>query len=94
MVVAATLFAGLGTVSASALPINNLGTIELGTEAQDIRWVCGPYRCWWRPNYYYGGYGYYGGPRYYRGWGGYGYRGGYYRGYGGYRGGWRGGRRW
>ena len=60
LVFAAVLFTGLGlvglgTVGASAMPINNLGTIEQGTEAQDIRWVCNPWRCWWRPNYYYGG---------------------------------------
>jgi len=38
---------------------------------EQMAWVCGPFRCWWRPNYYPSyGYGYY--PYY-------GYAYGYYR---------------
>jgi hypothetical protein len=75
--------AGMLAGTASAMPINGqLAATPAVTDAQQVRWVCGPYRCWWRPGYYYGGP--YIGPRW-----GYGWRGGYWhRGWG-----WR-GRRW
>ena len=76
--------------AASAMPVGPMGSdvdaAAAGTALQKARWVCGPYGCVWRPNYYRpypyygGGYGY-GGPRYYGG--GYGYGRGY--GYGGRR---------
>jgi hypothetical protein len=76
---------------ASAMPVANLAPAvsELALH-QSVPWVCGPFRCWWRPFYYrpggyYRPYGFYG----YGGYGGYGYGyGGYggYRGYGGYGG--------
>jgi hypothetical protein len=47
------LCGGLGTASASAMPIVNLAQ-DLKANVENVRWVCGPYRCWWRPNYYYG----------------------------------------
>jgi hypothetical protein len=77
ILVAAALSGGPATAASAmplALPAYDAANIE------HVRWVCNPWgRCWWRPNYYYGGYGFYGGPRYYgRGWG--------------YRRGW--GRRW
>ncbi|WP_036285181.1 hypothetical protein [Methylocystis sp. ATCC 49242] len=50
---------------------------------EKTRWVCGPYRCWRRPNHFYYG----GGPANY-GWSGYGWGGGY-GGWGGYGYGWR-----
>jgi hypothetical protein len=83
VLLAGTLATGLSTVGAQAMPINNLGTVDVGASVDTVRWVCSPYsgQCWWRPNYYSG----YVVPYY----GFYGYRG--YRGYrGGYRGGWRG----
>ena len=65
--------AALGAVafasgSASAMP-NGLSSDALSSNAnvEQVRWVCGPYRCGSRPNYY----GYYGwGPRwrYWRRW--------------------------
>jgi hypothetical protein len=59
---AATVFA----LPASAMPIDNLASGTLANVEQ-ARVVCGPYRCWWRPNYYgYRAYGFYG-PR--RHWG-------------------------
>lgn len=74
--------------SASAMPNGLPGISDSVKNIEHVRWVCNPWgRCWWRPNYYYGGYGYYGGPRYYGP--GYGY---YGRGWG-HRGGWY-GRRW
>ena len=40
------------------VPTNNASSVE------HVRWVCGPYgRCWWRPNYYGGYYGYAYAPR-------------------------------
>ena len=67
IVIAGTLAVG----SASAMPV---GALKSAAEAvqvtpESVRWVCGPYRCWWRPN----SYGYvrpYWGPR--RHWGFYG----------------------
>ena len=40
---------------------NGLSSDALASNVEQVRWVCGPYRCWWRPNYYYGYYGW--GPR-------------------------------
>jgi len=72
-VAAAGLAASSG--SASAMP-NGLAGLNTGTSAEHVRWVCNPWgRCWWRPNYYYGGPRFYG-PR----WGG-GWRGGWRRGW-------------
>ena len=72
--------AGLGAVAfapagASAMP-NGLAAASkaLSADVENVHWVCGPYRCWWRPNYY--AYGFYG-PR--RSWWGPGWRGRYYR---------------
>jgi hypothetical protein len=69
--------AGMMAGTASAMPINGqlAATVPAATDAQQVRWVCGPYRCWWQP----GGY-YYGGPRW-----GYGWRGGWRGGWGGHR---------
>jgi hypothetical protein len=39
---------GLASAATAAATTNGM---------QDVRYVCGPYRCWWRPGYY--------GPRYY-----------------------------
>jgi hypothetical protein len=56
----------LGSGVASAMP-NGLPSASAvaPSPVESVRWVCGPYRCWWRP----GPYGYYG-PRPWRpGWG-------------------------
>jgi hypothetical protein len=54
----------LASGSASAMPngLPAVGQALAGSDVQDVRWVCGPVRCWWRPNWY-GGYAY--GPAYY-----------------------------
>jgi hypothetical protein len=85
------LCGGLGTASASAMPIVNLAQ-DLKANVENVRWVCGPYRCWWRPGWGY--YGYYRPYGFYRPWG-WGYRRwGWGRPYGFYRSwGW-GYRRW
>jgi hypothetical protein len=59
------------TTSTAAMPLAGLddGVVRDGQTAgiDQVRWVCGPYRCHWAPNYYYG----YGpGWGYRRGWGG------------------------
>ena len=54
----------LAAVPASAMP-NGLPTHVQTSSVDQVRWVCGPYRCWWRPNFY-GAYGFYGPPRFYR----------------------------
>ena len=61
---AAVLGSGLLIGQASAMPANGLATVasDVSDSIHDVRWVCGPYRCWWRPGWwgphYYG----YGGP--------------------------------
>jgi hypothetical protein len=44
--------------AASAVPLAPLPS-EAAANVEQVRWVCGPFRCFWRP-YYYGGYGAYG----------------------------------
>jgi hypothetical protein len=41
------------TISAPAGMANAVADVG---QAEQVRWVCGPFRCWWRPNWY----GYYG----------------------------------
>ena len=68
------------TLPAAALPLAGVDRADLHdgqpeARIEQARWVCGPYRCFWRPNYW-------GGPGWRRpGWGGprYGWRGGYRR---------------
>ena len=57
--------AGMMAGTASAMPINGqlAATAPVAADAQQVRWACGPYRCWWQP----GGY-YYPGPRWGYGW--------------------------
>jgi hypothetical protein len=69
---AAALALGIGILplapAARAMPVGGLAiaTTQLADGIQTVRWVCGPYRCWWRPNYYsYAPGYYYGGPRFY-----------------------------
>jgi hypothetical protein len=66
LVLAATL--GLTLIGkASAAPVNGMAAIshQVTNEVQDVRWVCGPYRCWWQPGPYW-----WGGPRWgWRHWG-------------------------
>jgi hypothetical protein len=60
LALAAVLTAGSAIGQASAMPASGLATAAVATNGvQDVRYVCGPYRCWWRPG------GYYYGPRYY-----------------------------
>src|SRR5882757_4431666 len=66
--IAATLALGVATLllspTARAMPVDGLATAtaSVADGIQNVRWVCGPYRCWWRPNYYAYGPGYYYGP--------------------------------
>jgi hypothetical protein len=44
----------LGTTvagSAMAVPVAKIDT-DKQQSIQNVRYVCGPHRCWWRPNYY------------------------------------------
>ena len=56
LALAAVLGAGLATGPASAMPANGLASAATQAAAtngvQDVRYVCGPYRCSWRPGYY------------------------------------------
>jgi hypothetical protein len=62
---AALLGSSMMIGQASAMPVDGLAlaTKQVANSVQDVRWVCGPYRCWWRPGPYYGYY-----PRPYWGW--------------------------
>jgi hypothetical protein len=63
-VAAATLAVGF-IASASAMPVSKLGTVDVATQADEVRTVCNRWgRCWWVP----GGYGYRYGYGYRRGW--------------------------
>jgi len=69
----------LASAPASAMPVANLAPVanDLALH-QSVPWICGPYRCWWRPWLgYYRRWGYYRPWAYYRpygfGYGGYGY---------------------
>ncbi|MGO9398770.1 MAG: hypothetical protein ACLP19_13175 [Xanthobacteraceae bacterium] len=75
LALAAVLGSGLAVGQASAMPANGLASAATQAAAtngvQDVRYVCGPYRCWWTPGpYYYGPryYNHYAGPRPYWGW--------------------------
>ena len=47
---------------AAAAPMNGLTAVanQVAGNIQLVRWVCGPYRCWWSPGPYYRYYDYYG----------------------------------
>ena len=59
--------------SASAMPLSGLASIptQRADTVEQVRWVCGPFRCWWHPSPYWGPhYGYWGWHRWgWRGWG-------------------------
>jgi len=66
---AAVLF-GMNVSGVSAMPLDGLKPAgEAVQAAENVAWVCGPYRCWWRP-----GYRYYHGPRFPYRFGWYGHR--------------------
>ena len=54
---ATAICSGVTVTAASAVPIAPVPTGP-AAKIEQVRWVCGPYRCWWRPNYYRGYYGY------------------------------------
>ena len=49
-----TLSAG-GTFAlpASGIPSSSIDQSGVQSTVENVRWVCGPYRCWWRPAYVY-----------------------------------------
>ena len=51
IVLAAVLGSSAISVSASAMPASGLApaVTQQTAHVQDVRWVCGPHRCWWRP---------------------------------------------
>jgi len=54
-VLTAALSVALLAGSASAMPVGGLGAAanELAGNTQQVVWVCGWRRCWWRPVYVY-----------------------------------------
>src|SRR5262245_18205680 len=65
--VAGTALCGVLSAPASAMPMDNLAAAASDLACgQSAHCVCNRYRCWWRPNYSYRPFGYYGyGPSYY-----------------------------
>jgi len=64
LALAAVIGSGLAVNGASAMPVDGLAPAakEVAGGVQDVRWVCGPYRCWWRPAPYWAGGPYRGAP--------------------------------
>jgi hypothetical protein len=52
-------FASGANAMANTMPAGLAKSADQVGQVEQVRWVCGPFRCWWRPNYY-GYYGYYG----------------------------------
>ena len=69
LTVAAQLGSTMMIAEASAMPMSGpvLAATKIADGLQDVRWVCGPYRCWWRPGPYWGS-PYWGPPGPYWGW--------------------------
>lgn len=68
LALAAVLGSCMVVGQAAAMPADGLKAAagQVGHDVQDVRWVCGPYRCWWAPGPYWG----YGpGPYWRGGWG-------------------------
>lgn len=74
LVLAALVGSSMMIGTASAMPNNEApaSSQQKANGLQPVRWVCGPYRCWWGPGLYWGGpywRGRYWGPRpYYWDW--------------------------
>jgi len=58
-IVAAAAIGCASIGAAAAMPADHLSA-QGATSVEKTAWVCGPYRCWWRPGPRY--YGYYGAP--------------------------------
>ena len=50
LALAASVASGMLGAKASATPTNGMAAVsqQVTNEIQKVRWVCGPYRCWWR----------------------------------------------
>jgi hypothetical protein len=65
---AAVICGGFVATAASALPVAPIPS-DAATNVEQVRWVCGPYRCWRTPGYYgYRAYGAYRRPYWGGGW--------------------------
>ena len=76
LIVATFLSSGLVISTSSAMPLSGVpaAAAQTTTDVQNVRWVCGPYRCWRRPGPYYWGPHPYWGPRPYWGYHRWGWR--------------------
>ena len=84
LAVATVLGAAAIKDKASAMPLNRLtpAVTQSAVSVEKAAWVCGPYRCWWRPGpYWRPAWGGYWAPRRYWGWGGGWHRWGWHRGW-------------
>jgi hypothetical protein len=72
LALAGSLACGMLVTKASATPSNGMAVVsQQDTNGlQKVSWVCGPYRCWWRPGPYWGPRPYWWGHPYWgwRGW--------------------------
>ena len=62
-------FASRADTMTNTMPVGLAKSADPVGRVEQTRWVCGPFRCWWRPDYY-GYYGYRHRPwwRWRRGW--------------------------
>ena len=64
-------FASRADAMTNTMPAGLAKSADQVGQIEQARWVCGPFRCWWRPDYYgYRSYGYPDRPwwRHRRGW--------------------------
>jgi hypothetical protein len=57
--VAGALALGIGQASAMPRLDHGLTTAVQAGQVEHVRWVCGPWRCFWRPNFFYRPYAFY-----------------------------------
>jgi hypothetical protein len=53
LITAALCSGALSITPAAAMPVAK-SVVASDDAVQTVAFACGPFRCWWRPNYYYG----------------------------------------
>jgi hypothetical protein len=55
VLIAGAALSGASLAPAGAMPLSNLGRLssDVASRIQNVAYVCGPYRCGWRPGYSY-----------------------------------------
>ena len=60
--------AAMAQPAAAAMPNGIPSAAHASGAVENVRWVCGPYRCWWQPRRFYQPYAYYAPRPFYRPW--------------------------